>query len=69
MFLEYNWTANCYQPRIGHTFTSINGLRSYASLDEARYELSIVGLKLGRKTDSCTWEIQLKSKRGLSRCC
>ncbi len=57
MYLEYNWMVNVYQPRFGLSFTSVNGLRSYETLDQAKQELRIVGLKLGRKTDSRTWEI------------
>jgi hypothetical protein len=57
MYLEYNWTACVYQPRFGDTFTSVNGLRSYDSLATAKQELAIVKLKLGRKTDTRTWEI------------
>ena len=60
MYLEYNWTACVYQPRLGRVFTAINGWRSFESLAIAELELSIVGLKLGRKTDSRTWEIIAK---------
>ena len=63
MYLEFNWTANCYQPRFGQTFTSVNGFRSFATLPEAMSELAIVGLKLGRKTDSRTWKIELADAR------
>jgi hypothetical protein len=61
MYLEYNWTACCYQPRFGDTFTSINGWRSFETLEQARTELALAGLKLGRKTDSRTWRIEVKS--------
>ena len=57
MYLEYNWTALCYQPRFGQTFTSVNGHRSFDSLDHAREELAVVGLGIGKMTDSRTWEI------------
>jgi hypothetical protein len=57
MFLEFNWTANVYQPRFGYTFTDVRGWRSFDSLEEARYVLSTCGMRLGRKTDSRTWEI------------
>lgn len=58
MFLEYDWTYNVYRPRLGQTFTSVNGLHSYESLEQAKQELAIVQLKLGRKTDSRTWKIE-----------
>jgi hypothetical protein len=60
MFLEYDWTFAVYRPRLGHAFTAVNGLRSYESLDVARYELGLVGLALGKKTDSRTWCIEAK---------
>lgn len=62
MYLEYNWTAGCYQPRIGDCWTSVDGYRSFPSLQEARYVLNACGLKLGRKTDSRTWAIELKGE-------
>jgi hypothetical protein len=57
MYLEYNWTANVYQPRFGDSFIAVNGLRSYENLETAKFELAIVKLALGRKTDTRTWEI------------
>jgi hypothetical protein len=57
MFLEYNWTFGCFQPRFGGCFTAVNGWRSFATLDDAKFELGIVGLRLGRKTGTRTWEI------------
>jgi hypothetical protein len=57
MYLEYDWTFNVYRPRFGYVFTDVNGLRSYDSLADAKYELGIVGLKLGKKTDDRTWQI------------
>jgi hypothetical protein len=59
MFLEFNWTANVYQFRFGSVFTDVRGYRSAESLDEARSILSMAGLKLGKKTDSRTWAIEL----------
>ena len=53
MYLEYNWTLDCYQP-------AVDGYRSFPSLQEARYVLAGVGLQLGKKTDSRTWVIDLK---------
>jgi hypothetical protein len=57
MFLEYDWTFGCYRPRFGRIFTGIRGVTCYNSLKEARSHLASIGLKLGRKTDSRTWEI------------
>lgn len=57
MFLEFNWTAGVYQPRFGQTFTDIDGQRSFDSLADAKAALLAKGLKLGKKTDSRSWEI------------
>jgi hypothetical protein len=59
MFLEYNWTALCYMPRIGATFTDVRGERHWQTLEEAKAALACAGLKLGRKTDSRTWRIEV----------
>jgi hypothetical protein len=59
MFLEFNWTANVYIFRFGDVPTSVLGYRSAESLDEARWILSTAKLKLGKKTDSRTWAIEL----------
>jgi hypothetical protein len=58
MFLEYNWTAGTYYGRFGTTPTSIGGYHSFANLNEAKYVLKSVGLKLGKKTDTRTWRIE-----------
>jgi hypothetical protein len=58
MFLEYDWCFNVYRPRLGDVFTSVNGWRSFETLADARYELGLVKLKLGKKTDSRTWRIE-----------
>ncbi len=58
MYLEYNWTACCYQPRFGNSFTSVNGWRFFETLQQAKNELAIAGLRLSRKTDSRTWQIE-----------
>jgi hypothetical protein len=57
MFLEFNWTANVYQPRFGDRFTDIRGVRSYETLADAKWHLETCKLQLGRKTDTMTWEI------------
>ncbi len=57
MFLEFNWTANVWQPRLGDVFTAVNGWRSFPDLATADFELAIVGLRRGRKTDSRTYEL------------
>jgi hypothetical protein len=57
MYLEYDWTFNVYRPRFGDSFISFRGHRSFESIDEVKQVLGSCGLKLGRKTDSRTWEI------------
>lgn len=57
MYLEFDWTFNVYRPRFGKTFTDIRGIRSYDHFEEVKAHLAQCGLKLGRKTDSRTWEI------------
>lgn len=59
MFLEYDWVSNTYKPRFGQTFIAVNGWLSFETLNIARDELSIVKLRLGKKTDSRTWRIEL----------
>jgi rubredoxin len=59
MFLEYDWTFNVYRPRLGDTFTDVRGERSWESLADAKWALKLCGLKLGRKTDSRTWAIEV----------
>ncbi len=56
-FIEFNWTANVYQFRIGQSFTDFRGVRSWDSLDDARSDLEAAGLRLGCKTDSRTWPV------------
>lgn len=63
MYLEFNWTAGVYQPRFGDQFIAVNGIRSYFTLKEARAELAIKCLALGKKTDSRTWKIISKQGR------
>lgn len=59
MFLEYDWTFNCYRPRLGAVFTEVRGERSWPTLIEAKAALGDAGLKLGKKTDSRSWAIEL----------
>jgi hypothetical protein len=59
MFLEYDWTFNVYRPRLGDTFTDVRSERSWESLAAAKWALKLCGLKLGRKTDSRTWAIEV----------
>ena len=59
MFLEYDWTFNVYRPRLGQVFTSIRDYHSFESLNEAKQVLQWAGLKLGKKTDTRTWEITI----------
>jgi hypothetical protein len=57
MFLEFDWTFGCFRPRFGKGFTGIRGVTFYATLKEAKAHLAACGLKLGKKTDTRTWEI------------
>lgn len=59
MYLEYDWTFNVYRPRFGTTFTAIADYQSFESLEDAKSVLGWCKLKLGRKTDSRTWKIEL----------
>lgn len=57
MFLEYDWVAMCYRPRLGTNFTDIRGYRSFATIDEAKRVLKSCGLVLAGKCASRTWKI------------
>ena len=57
MYLEYDWTFDVYRPRFGHTFTEWRGQRSFETLEDVKHAFSLSRCKLGRKTDSRTWEI------------
>ena len=57
MYLEFDWTFNVYRPRFGDTFIDVRGVRSWESLKDAKWDLAVCKLKLGKKTDSRTWEI------------
>jgi hypothetical protein len=57
MYLEYDWTFNCYRPRFGRNFISIRDVFSYETLADAKQHLALCQLALGKKTDSRTWEI------------
>jgi hypothetical protein len=57
MYLEYDWAFDLYRPRLGDVFTSIRGVLSFPNLECAKFALDRAGLKLGRKTDTRTWEI------------
>lgn len=57
MFVEYDWSFNVYRFRFGQVFTDILGYRYADSMADAKLILAQAKLKLGRKTDSRTWEI------------
>ncbi len=61
-FIEFNWTANAYQFRIGKSFTDFRGVRSRETLADVRADLAVAGLCLGNKTDSRTWPVIPTSK-------
>lgn len=57
MYLEYDWTFGCFRPRFGRVFTGIRGVTYYNNMNEAKEHLRQCGLRLGKKTDTRTWEI------------
>jgi hypothetical protein len=57
MYLEYDWTSMVFRLRLGEVWTDLDGVRSFDSLQEVRAALGRKGLKLGRKTDTRTWEV------------
>lgn len=57
MYLEYDWMIGVFRPRFGDTFTKIRDESSYSTMKEARQHLKACGLKVGRRTDTRTWEI------------
>src|SRR5271166_3962537 len=60
-FFELNWTACCWQFRIGDRFTDYRGRRSWESLDEIKREVKEQGLVLV-KTDSRTYQLACPAK-------
>lgn len=59
MFLEYDWTYSVYRPRFGDVFISVDGYRSFADMREAVEVLRGRGLRVGKKTASRSWKIEL----------
>ena len=57
MFVEYDWTYNVYCFRHGENWTAFRGYRHLETLKDVKTLLECAGCKLGRKTDSRTWEI------------
>jgi hypothetical protein len=56
MFLEYNWISNTYRSRLRGAFSS--GAHSFETLAPARHALRLIGLRIGDKTDVCTWRVE-----------
>jgi hypothetical protein len=56
MFLEYDWTSDTYRSHLGGAFASIE--HSFETLAAARRDLRLIGLRIGAKTDMCTWRIE-----------
>jgi hypothetical protein len=54
MFLEYD--ANAFRSHLGGAGPSI--AHSFETLAAARHALRLVGLRIGAKTDVCTWRIE-----------
>lgn len=57
MFLEDDWTSMVYRCRFGSVFTDVRGERYWTTRRDACDALLNASLRLGRKTDSRTWEI------------
>ena len=55
-FFEYNWTADCWQFRIGDRFTDYRGQRSWATLKDVIWTVQQQGLGV-YKTDSRTYQL------------
>ena len=56
-FIEFNWTANCWQFRFGGTFTDFQGVRSWDTFADAKQFLASKGCSL-TKTDSRTYRVE-----------
>jgi hypothetical protein len=56
-FFAFNWTANCWQFRIGGRWTDFRGVRSWTTLEDVEHDVALAGLVLA-KTDSRTYELQ-----------
>jgi hypothetical protein len=56
MILEYNWISNEYRLRLGGAFSS--GEHSFETLAAARHDLRLIGLRIGDKTNVCTWPVE-----------
>lgn len=61
--IEYDYPHGVYRPRVGSVFTTFNGVATFDTLAEADAVLSSAGLRIGRKTDSRTWEIVPERKQ------
>jgi hypothetical protein len=64
-FFEYNWTALCWQFRIGDRFTDFRGQRSWGSLREVQDHMAQHGLVLV-KTDSRTYMLACPANASLT---
>ena len=58
MNLEYDWTLNVYRFRFGTTWIDVDGFRHAETKQLARSILNAVGLDVGKKTGTRTWEIK-----------
>lgn len=56
-YLEYDWTYDVYRFRFGDRFTSFQGWQSFHTKADAEYVLRQAGCKLGKKTDTRTWQV------------
>jgi hypothetical protein len=56
MFLEYDWTSDTYRSRLSDAFTAV--AHSFPMLAAARHDLRLIGLRIGAKTEVCTWRLE-----------
>jgi hypothetical protein len=54
MFLEYDGASNTFRSHLGGAFSS----HSFDTLDAARHDLRLIGLRIGAKIDARTWRVE-----------
>jgi hypothetical protein len=54
MFLECDGTSNAFRSHLGGAFTS----HTFETLDAARHDLRLIGLRIGAKADERTWLLE-----------
>ena len=56
MFLEYVAASNTFRSHLGGASLPVE--HSFGTLSDARRDLRLIGLRIGAKTDLCTWRIE-----------